>query len=193
MSANPATVGFLTVVTDDEGGRMGGYLVADRAGRPLEFHCTVAVKPTRAQEILYGPTLEPYLCGEQIAVALISKAKVDVDAVLTDCSPVLAAREVIPTPVGLLLFADDDGSDRGDDMSQSQAGVKRLRIDAPHSLEGTEGRVTVGGHSIAAPKRFASDADKLRRAIERLYDTVDVREPFERIRLALAEAQRAKR
>ena len=33
------------------------------------------VRPSRAQQILYGPTLEPYLLGEQIAGALLDEAK----------------------------------------------------------------------------------------------------------------------
>ena len=65
MSSAPpksaACLGFLTVVEHAELGLLGGYLLLNAAGRPLEFHCTAPVKPNRAQEILYGPTLRPYL------------------------------------------------------------------------------------------------------------------------------------
>ena len=59
-------MGFLTVVEHPEFGLFGGYLLLNWAGRPLEFHCTAPLKPNRAQEILYGPTLEPFLYGEQM-------------------------------------------------------------------------------------------------------------------------------
>ena len=59
-------IGFLTVVTIPDQGLVGGYLVLNAAARPLEFHCTTPVRANRAQEILYGPTLRPYLFGEQI-------------------------------------------------------------------------------------------------------------------------------
>ncbi len=68
----PAGIGFLSVIEHDELGLFGGYLVLNMAGRPLEFHCTSPVRPNRAQEILYGPTLRPFLFGEQIGQALLS-------------------------------------------------------------------------------------------------------------------------
>jgi len=54
-------LGFLTVVDHPQYGLFGGYLVLTAAGRPLEFHCTAPIKPNRAQEILYGPTLHAFL------------------------------------------------------------------------------------------------------------------------------------
>ena len=67
------TLGFLTVVEHPQYGLFGGYLILNTAGRPLEFHCTAPIKPNRAQEILYGPTLESFLYGEQIGQTLISQ------------------------------------------------------------------------------------------------------------------------
>ena len=68
-------IGFMTVVESAEHGFFGGYLVLNHTGRPLEFHCTAPVRPNRAQEILYGPTLKPYLYGEQIGKTLWSQTK----------------------------------------------------------------------------------------------------------------------
>jgi hypothetical protein len=58
-----AALGFLAVVEHELHGLFGGYLLLNATGRPLEFHCTAPVRPNRAQQILYGPTLEPYLYG----------------------------------------------------------------------------------------------------------------------------------
>ena len=69
-------LGFLTVVEQDPLGLVGGYLLLNGAGRPLEFHCTAPVKPNRAQQILFGPTLAPYLYGEQIGQTLIAKGAI---------------------------------------------------------------------------------------------------------------------
>src|SRR5512137_623050 len=82
-----ATIGFLTICERPELGIVGGYLVLNTAGRPLEFHCTVPVRPSRAQEILYGPTLKPFLYGEQIGRALIAKAVSQPLFVCTDVEP----------------------------------------------------------------------------------------------------------
>ena len=77
--------GFVTVT--DLGGAVfiGGYLILNSMGRPLEFHCTAPVKPNRAQEILYGATLEPYLYGEQIGQALVANE--------SSCRPLPSATE----------------------------------------------------------------------------------------------------
>ena len=82
-------IGFLTVIDHPQHGLFGGYLVLNLAGRPLEFHCTAPIKPNRAQQILYGPTLESFLYGEQIGSTLLGHAKTSPLAVCTDREPVL--------------------------------------------------------------------------------------------------------
>ena len=69
-------LGFLTVVDSPQHGLFGGFLLLNGGGRPLEFHCTAPVKANRAQRILYGPTLMPYLYGEQIGRTLVEKSKI---------------------------------------------------------------------------------------------------------------------
>ena len=96
-------VGFLTVVESAELGLLGGYLLLNASGRPLEFHCTAPVKPNRTQEILYGPTLQPYLHGEVIGQALLAKSKLVPIAVCTNSEAVLAVRDFTPTPVVFVL------------------------------------------------------------------------------------------
>src|SRR5437870_9020717 len=97
-------IGFLTIVENVELGLLGGYLLLNAAGRPLEFHCTAPLKPTRTQEILYGPTLKPYLYGEQIGRTLLTKSKATPILVCTDSEAVLAAREFAQIP---LVFVAD--------------------------------------------------------------------------------------
>ena len=97
------TIGFLTIIRDPDHGLFGGYLVLNALGRPCEFHCTAPVRPNRAQEILYGPTLEPYLYGECITPVLLQKTKTKPLAVLTDIPPVLAARPFVGFPLLLLV------------------------------------------------------------------------------------------
>ena len=56
-------LGFLTVLHEPSG-YLGGYLVTNVWGRPLEFRVSTAVQPNRVQRILYGGTLQPYICAE---------------------------------------------------------------------------------------------------------------------------------
>lgn len=80
---SPATFGYLLVVEDDLHGFTGGLLVVCDRGRPLEFHCTEPVQPSRAQRILFGPTLRSYVCGQLIGAALLAKLKAPLGALLT--------------------------------------------------------------------------------------------------------------
>ena len=90
---NSTAIGFLTVVRHEPHGLFGGYLLLNRNGRPLEFHCTAPVKPNRAQEILYGATLESYLYGEAIGATLTAKSSTPIDFLCVDVQAALAIRD----------------------------------------------------------------------------------------------------
>src|SRR5438128_5501303 len=113
------SLGFLTVVASAELGLLGGYLLLNATGRPLEFHCTAPVKPNRTQEILHGPTLKPYLYGEVIGQALLPKSKLIPIAVCTDSEAVLAVRDFTQIPVVLVLH--DGGGALSFSLAKSRA------------------------------------------------------------------------
>src|SRR5207237_8779972 len=79
----PLNVGFLTVLHEPSG-YLGGYLVVNTWGRPLEFRLSSAVQPNKVQQILYGGTLVPYICADLIGKTLMDKAGVPVQLVVTD-------------------------------------------------------------------------------------------------------------
>ena len=113
--------GFLTALEDEQQGWIGGLLVLNSASRPLEFHCTAPVKPSRAQQILYGSTLGPYICGEQIGAALTNKSSIQPAAYFTDVVEMLTVRELVNSPVALVNHVD---------LARDDATVSRkLRID----------------------------------------------------------------
>src|SRR5450755_4335222 len=94
-----AALGFFTVLEHEQQGLVGGYLILNTAGRPLEFHCTAPVKPNRAQQILFGPTLQSYLYGEQIGQTLLGKGAIEPLAVCTDVESALSVRDYVSLPV----------------------------------------------------------------------------------------------
>lgn len=169
-SRTPAALGFLTVTEHAELGLFGGYLVLNAAGRPLEFHCTSPVKANRAQEILYGPTLRPYLYGEQIGQTLIAKAKNDVGLVCTDLAACLAAREFVERPMVLVFSADEGESD--------------VAIGS---------RFVLGKNNVAVCAKSSTDEQAAHAFHSQLHDVLDLLEPFARIREALEEAQKSVR
>jgi hypothetical protein len=173
-SKSAPCLGFLTVVEQAEVGLIGGYLLLNAAGRPLEFHCTAPVKANRAQEILYGPTLRPFLYGEQIGQTLLARTKLSPLVVCTDSEPVLAARDF--THVPLVLVSEQGTGDR-------QHGTGEGREDS---------FVLARNKAVVAP-HYSSDEAAIRQSWPAQAEHLDLLEPFARIREALEEAQKGTR
>src|SRR3954468_3616214 len=107
VSDRPTTVtlGFLSII-QDAGGWLGGYLLTNAWGRPLEFRLSTAVQPTRVQAVLYGPTLPEYLHADLIGKTLVEKTSGKPDLIVTDTPPALALRSRVEVPVLALQPAD---------------------------------------------------------------------------------------
>jgi len=180
-------VGFLAVVGHGQRGVFGGLLRLNVAGGPLEFHCTAPVKPNRAQEILFGPTLEPYLFGEQIGRALVTQCQGSLEAVLTDQESVLAAREFIDPPMVLVRQPVET-------VSQDGSGkVVQLRFDQAHTSHSPTGIFRIGRNTLATAAGFSTDETVVASKLATIGDRFDLWEPFSRIREAIEEAQRSGR
>lgn len=154
--------GFLTVVESPAHGLFGGYLLVDPAGRPLEFHCTAPVKVSRAQAILYGPTLPGHLHGRQIGGALLAEGATMPVVVLTDLEPMLHVRPHTSLPVAL---------------------VRRASGAEPDGF-------TVGAAHVGPAGGDAARQAEIQERLAELGAAVDLCEPFERIRAAIDEAQK---
>jgi hypothetical protein len=66
-------LGFYLAVEHAHGEISGGILITSHQGRPIEFQCSLPVRPNATQQTLYGKTLRPFLVGELIAGALRDK------------------------------------------------------------------------------------------------------------------------
>jgi hypothetical protein len=191
VSANDAkskpALGFLTVVQHPQYGLFGGYLVLNMAGRPLEFHCTAPIKPNRAQEILYGPTLESFLYGEQIGQTLLNQASNSPLLVCTDQTPALATREHTSTPLVLVLPPEGEPTD------EHEHADRFFRVDAAHHGGPRLAIFQLGRNRLALPEQATEDRRLITERLAELADSFDLAEPFQRIREAIEEAQQAVR
>jgi hypothetical protein len=165
-------LGFVTVIQENsgQGGYVGGYLVTNSWGRPLEFRLSTVVQPNRVQQILYGNALKPYVFADLIGRTLVERTAVPVQAVFTDCEPLLDLRLSVPTPVAWLASTDRD---RAEALVQSGAEVKR----------------TSSGPLVCHPK-FTIDVASIRQVLEQIDEEADLGEPFIRIKEALGEARK---
>jgi hypothetical protein len=179
-------LGFLTVLEHEQQGLVGGYLILNTSGRPLEFHCTAPIKPSRAQRILFGPTLEPYLYGEQIGQTLLAKGSIEPFAVYTDVERVLSVRDFVSLPVAL-VFAGNPPT-----ASEATVAASQWRVDAPHRTGPHLHAFEIGTNRLAVAVHRAGDEQRIAGALDTL-GTFDLSEPFERIREAVEEAHRGPR
>lgn len=139
----------------------------------MEFHCSAPVKPTRPQEILYGNSLESYLCGEQISPALVKCGQITPNVIFTDCDTALVMAETVPIPVVFVQKQDKDN-------------VQDKEHWAEHWTEHS-----YGGQRLWLPVRFQDiPAADIWATIRKNVRFGDFSEPFSRIRLAINEAQR---
>lgn len=178
-------LGFLTIINHPQHGLFGGYLILNASGRPLEFHCTAPIKPNRAQEILYGPTLEAFLYGEQIGQTLLKQSSLQPLMVCTDREPALAVRQYVSSPVVLVLPPEQSVTIESDQ--------RIIRIDRPHSGGPNLLTFELGRNRLALPVRSEDERRVIEERLDGLGDEFDLAEPFGRIREAIEEAQQAVR
>lgn len=104
-------VGFLRVTTNPENGNaVGGLLVADNTGIPLEFMITAAVRPTAAQRVLYGKRLRRYIAVELCGRELIHQIKTKPRIIFVDDDEMLSLVAVTSIPVLQLQLGESLGS-----------------------------------------------------------------------------------
>ena len=151
-------LGFLTAVPLNDRGHAAGLLVTNRFGRPLEFQCTAPVKPNRTQELLYGPTLVPFLLGELLSKTLLDRIGVKPHFVLTDRAEMLDCRPHVSLPVACVV--------------ESARGGELLRL---------------GKQLFALHAEFGEDLKAFEKLAKELAADADLLEPLDRVREALLE------
>jgi hypothetical protein len=160
-SDNSPTYGYLLVVEDPQHGFTGGLLTVCDRGRPLEFHCTEPVQPSRAQEILFGPTLRSYLLSECLGSALLSKAKLSISVLLVSDPDTVAAGGALGIPT-VIMATEDEASNQGAPEALQQLEHLASAIDPSEPFERVREaiheaqRLMVGDPSAAGETRDAA-------------------------------------
>jgi hypothetical protein len=166
VATTALNLGFL-VVLQENGGYLGGYLVTNTWGRPLEFRLSSAVQPNKVQQVLYGGTLVPYICGDLIGKTLVDRAGVAVQLVVTTCEHALDLRLKLDVPVAWLVPADE------------------ARAQGPLAVALPNNRGALVCHA-----RHPGDVEAIRKLLADLDGGLDLAEPFGRVKEAIAEARK---
>ncbi|MGE3809255.1 MAG: hypothetical protein AB7K24_31715, partial [Gemmataceae bacterium] len=123
--------------------------------------------PNRVQQILYGGTLQPYICADLIGKTLVEKTGSRANLIVCDRAPILALRQHVEVPV---LWLPGEG-ERPEEMS----------LAAP--VKNTE-------PAVYRHAKFEADAKTVAEYLDHLDGTVDLAEPFARVREAINEARK---
>jgi hypothetical protein len=166
-------IAYLDVLKLDPAGYLGGILVVDEFGLPLEFRHTLALRPTRLQTTLYGDALDRYLRAAVITTRLLDDLERAPAVVLTS-DPMLA--------IG------------GDELPVAHMEASGLEPSGPvgtfRTVEGANAGFTLQLRPGDPPVRFVTKAvgtsyRAMADAILRVAETMDVSEPPARVRTAL--------
>jgi len=161
--------------------------------------------PDKIQQILYGDTLQPFLFGERIAQTLIQRSKLPVLSIFTDLATVLPVQSLVSTAI-IYVFGEDSppvreipeelseslkgfGIDNAGLRTRSQCADELPPIPRVPGLDTDTWRaVRLGNRLIAVP---GAGGELLLSEIKGMARTIDLLEPFARIRRALDEAKNA--
>lgn len=153
-------IAFLDLHRFDDESFRGGLLVTDDRTRPFEFRATSPVKPTSFQRILHGGTLTLELY-ERICLPLIASAKEQITAIFTRDQSILALRPQMAFPVVYLFYKE---------QTQQEIANNTTRV------------ATFNVH-----RDFKAETDTALHLLRLTSQHGDVFEPFERVKIALAE------
>jgi hypothetical protein len=152
-------------VVQEASGWLGGYLVTNGWGRPLEFRLTTAVQPNRIQSALYGPTLHEYLFAELIGKTLVEKTPTKPQLIVADLPELLPLRSRIEIPVVAIRH--------------SEVPPNTNPVDHPRAAKG-----------LLLPPSFDTDRPVVTAILDAIDRAIELGEPFMRIREAIAEARK---
>lgn len=181
-SMEAATIGYFTTVESERTGWTGGLLVLNSAGRPLEFQCTLPIRPTRSHEILFGSTLREHLIAEVIGPTLLQKCRTPISLLCCQQVEALALQENLSTKTNYLTGTTETSRATVVGLVEESDGTSASAIS---SLDGHESLEIANASILVAMEQVEAARD----AIAKLSDLMDTTEPFERITEAIREAQ----
>ncbi|HCI30073.1 MAG TPA: hypothetical protein PKI14_04720 [Fervidobacterium sp.] len=152
-------IGYLSVLKIEDK-HIGGMLVVNDLGIPVEFKYSEPITPTKLQEIIYGSSLEYYLHTEIIARGLIQKLENRPELILTQDSSLLFDKNIVT--------------------------ITFLPQSIPEKRENNEAIVNLNNSSIRIT--FQENTKFEDSLVEKIIDfasRIDIFEPFNRVEKAL--------
>jgi hypothetical protein len=152
-------LGYLICPLDAANAFLGALMITDSRARPVHFSFVSPVRPTMIQRILFGSTLNSHIKVDVIAQKLLSNIPQIPDVLFVDDMEILSVRQIIKKPTAFLKKNSSSDTD--------PSRLSSLEFKTGSNMEDQE----ITGQILAF-----------------LENSIDLVEPFLRIRQALKEA-----
>jgi hypothetical protein len=177
-----ACIGYLLSIEIADDVFMGGAMVTDSFGLPLEFRYTDPVRATKLQKVLYGGVLETYIQTDVVLSGLLDSLEQKPPLyVVNDLSfvPVLDAKGRVA------IFLSEAHSQPLAEMGASNI-VSPSEIMIQLTATGGPMRVHCApGHASESPAAKSTKQAEIIKTIVEAAKTMDVTEPLRRVEKAL--------
>ena len=196
----PSNIAYFAMRSTLDGeGHFGAAIVVDAKGIPLEFRCSVPVRPSAIQVALYGDRIRDYiafnLCGQPLLESLTVKPK----ACLVESESLLALQEHASIPVfhacrvqlGGTVDVGNGGSERKGQYRRSlqsrQPNEHPAVSDGESINESGEDSIRLQSTANFAPvalrglPNWNRSLQDLLPDLRLLFGSIDLVEPFERV------------
>ncbi|MEM0952122.1 MAG: hypothetical protein AAGI66_08285 [Cyanobacteria bacterium P01_H01_bin.74] len=195
------SLGYISIISPGSNQFIGGLMVTDSRGLPVEFRYTEPVQPSKIQQVLYGGILGHYIKQEVILETLLKNCELKPHCLLTEDESLLEAQlDNLPvyriqatkmSPVGNIGTVVP-GNDN-DFLVQTSSTGNPVRLYTQAKPEATAG---TGQKNIAKPAKTAgrsqpSDLSKntqlsvISDLITHVGESLDLTEPLDRVQKAL--------
>jgi hypothetical protein len=181
MKPGDSKIGYLMVSSPVPNVYVGGVMITDLRGLPVEFRYTEPIQPTKIQQVLYGQVLSAYIKREVILETLLKHIESKFKCLLVEDEhlvdypakgyAILRVAATKSSPIGEVGKTQDISP--GEIMLQVTAEGSPVRIHFGSNKAGAEGEP--GGEAPSDPTGLLLEAGQ----------SMDIIEPLRRIEKAL--------
>lgn len=135
-------LGYFKMYTEKEM-YLGGLMVVDHRGIPVEFKYTDTIKPSKLQKVLYGGVLEKYLKEEVIIGNLIEKLEIRPEVYVVDKLENMVLNKFVKEQVMLLKETPNKSLDNPGDyqfLKDDEAVYQVDEFNQPIRIQFKEGK-----------------------------------------------------
>lgn len=187
MTKSPSiNLAYLTIANPTPNVYIGGLMVTDRRGLPLEFRYTEPIQPSKIQQVLYGQVLNTYIKREVILETLLRNLDVAFKCLLVEDSSLL---EHMARGYAVMRIAATKSPPIGPSGKRQEMDTGEILLQV--TPEGNPIRLTPGGALVSSSGPLAHEESETPHRpdpVELLLDagqTMDLTEPLKRIEKAL--------